>query len=297
MVDVTPADPNVSGSADNDPDEGYNSTITRLPQRLGADIVAGSVQTMPPAYPVDVNAPDIDYHVPTTSAGSNTPTWGGEGGPSGSFVPVEFGDDGYTLSPPVQGGQESQTRASALTPPVQANATTATTGGTLAAATYYYVVTALDDEGESLKSNEKSVVTTGSTSENTISWTDGDDADDNTGGATGGYNVYVGTAAGTEDHLLAHVAQGTFTVADTGTRVKAATPPTTDTSFVAPGMFTRTNIANPLGGLGGANRYPNDVNAPAITKANAPSSSFTNDTDFGGEDEPGTNGEQDDLGG
>src|SRR5258708_34281460 len=38
---------------------------------------------------------------------------------------------------------------------------TSTSGGTLAAATYFYVITALNAAGETTKSNEQSIVTTG----------------------------------------------------------------------------------------------------------------------------------------
>jgi len=48
-----------------------------------------------------------------------------------------------------------------------------TSGGTLAAATYYYVVTGIDSSGgESIVSNEVSVVNTGATSSNSLTWTD-----------------------------------------------------------------------------------------------------------------------------
>jgi hypothetical protein len=109
-----------------------------------------------------------------------------------------------------------------LSPPVANAPTTSTTGGSLAAATYYYVITATNALGESLKSNEVSVVTTGTTSSNTITW-----------GAVAeatGYKIYRGTAAEGEDVFYTVGAVTTFL--DTGAAATAGTPPTiTDTAY------------------------------------------------------------------
>jgi hypothetical protein len=80
-----------------------------------------------------------------------------------------------------------------LTPPVQADLATATTGGTILAGTYRYIVTAINANGETTASNEKTIVTTGSTSTVTVTWAA-------VTGATG-YKLYktaAGGASGTE---------------------------------------------------------------------------------------------------
>lgn len=74
-----------------------------------------------------------------------------------------------------------------LPPPVQSALATAGTGGTIAAGTYKYVVTAINANGESIASNEQTIVTTGATSTVTVTWVA-------VTGATG-YKLYK-TAAG-----------------------------------------------------------------------------------------------------
>lgn len=102
-----------------------------------------------------------------------------------------------------------------LAAPVAKTPTTATTGGTLAAATYYYKVTAITSLGETVGSNEVSIVTTGTTSTVTITWAA-------ISGATG-YRVYRGTAAGGESVYYAPGNVTTFT--DTGAASTAGTVP------------------------------------------------------------------------
>lgn len=121
---------------------------------------------------------------------------------------------------------------SKVIPPVQAAATTSTTGGTLAAATYYYVITTVSVTGESFRSNEMSVTTTGTTSSNTVNWAA-------VTGATG-YKIYRGTAAGVENVFYSVGAVTTFL--DTGAANTAGTPPTGNpiaviNSASAPGTF------------------------------------------------------------
>lgn len=108
----------------------------------------------------------------------------------------------------------------ALAAPVQAAISGSTTGGTIAAGTYYYVVTAINDVGETIASNEQSVVNTGTTSSNTISW----------GAVTGasGYKIYLGTATGAENAYYAVGAVTSFL--DTGAASTAGSPPSTNTT-------------------------------------------------------------------
>lgn len=118
-----------------------------------------------------------------------------------------------------------------ISAPVQNALATATTGGTLAAGAYFYVVTALGVPaawppssagviGETVASNEQTITTTGSTSENTVSWAA-------VPGATG-YKVYRGTAAGGEN---VYFSVGTATsFVDTGAAGSAGTPPVASTA-------------------------------------------------------------------
>ena len=105
---------------------------------------------------------------------------------------------------------------SKVMPPVQSAGTTVGTGGTIAAGTYYYVVTSTTLTGQSFRSNEVSVVTTGATSSNTITWA-------TVAGATG-YNIYRGTSAGLENVFYSVGAVTTFL--DVGGANTSASPPT-----------------------------------------------------------------------
>lgn len=109
----------------------------------------------------------------------------------------------------------------ALGAPVLNAPTTATTGGTLPAATYFYVITAVNANGETLKSNEQSQATTGTTSTVSLGWTA-------VTGATG-YKVYRSTATGTQTLLATLGAVTSYT--DTGSATPGtAAPPTEDTT-------------------------------------------------------------------
>lgn len=100
--------------------------------------------------------------------------------------------------------------------PTLAAPTTATTGGTLAAATYYYVVTATGATGETVKSNEVSQATTGTTSTVSLSW--------NFQPGASGYKIYRGTAAGGEAYLTS-VGGAVTSFTDTGAATSAGSPP------------------------------------------------------------------------
>jgi hypothetical protein len=115
----------------------------------------------------------------------------------------------------VAGKQGIVTLLAQLAAPVLSAATTSTAGGTLPAATHYYVITALNANGETIKSNEVSIATTGTTSSNTLPWAA-------VPGATG-YRIYRGTAAGLESVYYSVGAVTTFT--DTGAANTAGTPP------------------------------------------------------------------------
>jgi len=113
-------------------------------------------------------------------------------------------DLGFTLGPP------------ALT------ATHAGTGGTFAAGTYFHAITAVNANGETVKSNDTTSVLTGSTSSVTLTWPQVDLAT--------GYKVYRGTTA-SENTLVTTIGAGsTLAYTDTGTAGSAATPPTTNTA-------------------------------------------------------------------
>jgi hypothetical protein len=96
-----------------------------------------------------------------------------------------------------------------------------TTGGTIPAGTYFYKVIATMPNAKTLPGNEVSVVNTGSTSSNTLTWT----APANQGAT--GYEIYRGTAIGAENKLVGIVNSGeTTTFLDTNTGVVNASLPT-----------------------------------------------------------------------
>lgn len=110
-----------------------------------------------------------------------------------------------------------------LAPPVQSAVVGSATGGTLAAATYYYVVTALNAQGETLKSNETSYVAGGATSSVTVAWTA-------VAGATG-YRIYRGTAS-TVENVYYSVAGTAVSFLDTGAANTGGTPPVSNTTGI-----------------------------------------------------------------
>lgn len=113
-----------------------------------------------------------------------------------------------------------------LDPPVQSDLATAATGGTVAADTYFVTVTALTGLGETLESNEESIVTTGSESTITVSWTA-------VTGATG-YRIYATSgASGSETFLVEVDGQATDEYIWDGTpAIGTGQPPTASTAIV-----------------------------------------------------------------
>jgi hypothetical protein len=123
--------------------------------------------------------------------------------------------------------------------PTGVGVATATTGGTLAAATYGYRVSAVYPWGESAASAEVTVTTTGTTSENTISWT-------LPSGATAA-KVYGRTSGG--ELLIATVAAGTSSYLDTGSVTPSGALPTG--SLTIGDAQVNTRILSFQGTLGG----------------------------------------------
>jgi hypothetical protein len=122
-----------------------------------------------------------------------------------------------------------------LAPPVQAALATAASGGTITAGTYRYVVTAINANGETLASNEQTIVTTGSTSTVTVTWAA-------VPGATG-FNLYKTAAGGGAGTELKYKTVGVVTTdIDTAPGVPAGAIPTTNTAlnpntYAAPTFF------------------------------------------------------------
>lgn len=102
--------------------------------------------------------------------------------------------------------------------PVQNNPTTDTTGGTLPAGTYFYVVAAVTANGDTDKSAETTITTTGVSSTVTISWKPYT-------GATG-YKIYRGTISSGQDTYYT-VGAGATSFVDTGAVGTAGAPFTT----------------------------------------------------------------------
>jgi hypothetical protein len=128
-----------------------------------------------------------------------------------------------------------KTNTSALAAPVAATIATAATGGTLAAGAKFYVVTATNALGETIKSNEKTITTTGTTSTVTLTW-------GAVAGATG-YKIYRGTATGVENVYYSVGAVTTFT--DTGAASTAGTPPGANTTGLTSPVQSAPTVASP----------------------------------------------------
>lgn len=116
----------------------------------------------------------------------------------------------------------TETNAIPITAPVQNSASTSTSGGSLIAGTYYYVITATNAIGETIKSNEVSITTTGTTSSNSINWTSVTNAT--------GYKVYRGTAAGAESVYYVISSGSTVTYVDTNATSTIGTPPSSNST-------------------------------------------------------------------
>jgi hypothetical protein len=113
--------------------------------------------------------------------------------------------------------------------PVQSALATATTGGTITAGTYIYAVTAINALGETLISNERTIVTTGATSTVTVTWAA-------VTGATG-YKLYKTAAGGaTQTELLYKTVGLVVTDIDTAPGAPAGAIPTTN-SALTPGVY------------------------------------------------------------
>src|SRR5947209_2216393 len=111
--------------------------------------------------------------------------------------------------------------------------TPSATGGAFTGGTYFWVVTTTTPDGESTRSTEVSTSLTGTTASATLSW-------QHVPGAAG-YKIYRGTAANTENKLIATLTDvNTTTYTDTGTAGTTATPPSTNTAELS------ANTAIPL---------------------------------------------------
>ena len=122
-----------------------------------------------------------------------------------------------------------------LAAPVQSAPATATTGGTIVAGTYYYKITALGSGGETIGSNEQSIVVPATTATNTVTvnWT-------TVAGATG-YKVYRGITSGGENRLVTTVG-AVVTATDTGAATTAGSPPTVNTTGTVLGVAATTLV-------------------------------------------------------
>lgn len=115
------------------------------------------------------------------------------------------------------------------------------TGGTFAANTYYWVITALNTNGETIKSNEVSAAIA-LNGQATLTWTA-------LAGATG-YNIYRGIATGGETYVATVGLVTTY--ADTGAAASGILPPTTGTAYV----WDANNIVTVAGGVGQGFSFP-----------------------------------------
>ena len=129
-----------------------------------------------------------------------------------------------------------------LTNPSTPALSTSSTGGTLAAATYYYMLAAVNANGTTLAvaSNPTSATTTGSTSQNTLTWTAVTNA--------ASYNVYRSTDGTT--WKVNNVSSATLSIVDNGSNYTWTTSgaiPTTNTTggnLTVNGSTTFANSTN-----------------------------------------------------
>lgn len=114
---------------------------------------------------------------------------------------------------------------SVLAPSAAPTLTGSTTGGALAAATYYYVISAVNATGESAKSAEANVTTTGSTGSVGLTWPA-------VANATS-YKVFRGTSTGTEGvyYSVAAPASGTPSFTDFGGTTTTGSPLAANTTI------------------------------------------------------------------
>jgi hypothetical protein len=145
-----------------------------------------------------------------------------------------LGNMGYSLSD--VGMFFMNQTGNTLSAPVQANATTAATGGTIADNTYFLKVTAVNANGETIGSNEKSITTSGGgLSTVTAHWAV-------VTGATG-YNVYIGTVSGSENKVASVAGGSTTSLLMTALSGTSGTVPVTNTA-TTPNVQEFVNIKN-----------------------------------------------------
>jgi hypothetical protein len=125
-----------------------------------------------------------------------------------------------------------------LAPPVQAALATSASGGTITAGTYRYAVTAINANGETLISNEQTIVTTGSTSTVTVTWAP-------VTGATG-YKLYKTAAGGgTGTELLYKTVGVVVSDIDTAPGAPSGAIPTANTA-ANPGVYAAPTFFFPF---------------------------------------------------
>ena len=178
-------------------------------------------------------------------------------------------EDGFSttkLSTGVRGNNSADTLAG-LVAPVQSALVASTSGGTgLQPATlYYYVITALNALGETLRSNEQSVLTgAGTTNSNALSWS-------TVAGATG-YKVYRGISGASEN---GYYALGNVTAyTDTGAAITTGTPPANNTTSNTLTFTAVPAISIGMGVTGHPGLLPNTTvtafTATTVTISSAP---------------------------
>lgn len=155
-----------------------------------------------------------DVEAPSTSGSTNVPTF---------TIISAFVEFTPRLAPGTLEYISNLDLGFTLAAPSGLAVTGSTTGGTLAAGAHFYVITATDSNGETTRSNEASVSTTGSTSSAALTWNSVD-------GATG-YKIYRGTTTTNENVLVTTIGSGTTTTyTDTGGAGTSASPPSTNTA-------------------------------------------------------------------
>jgi hypothetical protein len=162
----------------------------------------------------DVTGHWYDIEAPITSGSTNQPQF---------LVVSGFVNFTPRLAPGTQVYVENLDLGTSLTTPTGLAVTGHGTGGTFAAGQYYWVVTAVNANGETMKSSEVTATFTGSTSSAVLTWNAVDEATN--------YKLYRGTSVSGENVLVTTVDALTYT--DTGASGTSASPPGSNTAIIS----------------------------------------------------------------
>lgn len=140
-----------------------------------------------------------------------------------------------------EGGIFSTQTGTSISAPTVGSTSTTSGGSLTSGTTYYYKVTAFNWFGETTASSEVSATPSGSNLSVVIPWSSltGISGLTGLGGYFAGFRIYRGTATGSENVLVASVANTATSYTDTGAAGTSVTPPGSNTAltFVGSAAF------------------------------------------------------------